>query len=99
MKLKPQMKLEELVNLITSDLGTKSDALLVVNGFGATPAMELYLMFNSAKTNLPNTGSPCAARLWATMSRPLIWRVAHSQLHCLIAKSKGSGTLPCIHQR
>jgi dihydroxyacetone kinase-like protein len=47
---------EELVNSITSDLGAKGDALLVVNGFGATPAMELYLMFNSAKTQLAKHG-------------------------------------------
>ena len=47
---------EELVNSITSDLGVRGDALLVVNGFGATPAMELYLMFNSARTQLAKHG-------------------------------------------
>jgi phosphoenolpyruvate---glycerone phosphotransferase subunit DhaK len=47
---------EELVNAISNDLTTKSDALLVVNGFGATPAMELYLMFNSAKAQLAKHG-------------------------------------------
>ena len=47
---------EELVNSITSDLGARGDALLVVNGFGATPAMELYLMFNSARTQLAKHG-------------------------------------------
>jgi dihydroxyacetone kinase-like protein len=57
MKLKTADEItEELVNSITSDLGTKGDALLVVNGFGATPAMELYLMFNSAKTQLAKHG-------------------------------------------
>ena len=46
----------ELVNSISSDLDGKGDALLLVNGFGATPAMELYLMFNSAKTQLAKQG-------------------------------------------
>ena len=57
MKLKTADEItEELVNSITSDLGTKGDALLVVNGFGATPAMELYLMFNSARLQLAKHG-------------------------------------------
>ena len=47
---------KELVDSITSDLGAKGDALLVVNGFGATPAMELYLMFNSARAQLAKHG-------------------------------------------
>lgn len=47
---------EELVNSIASDLAAKGNALLLVNGFGATPAMELYLMFNSAKSQLARHG-------------------------------------------
>ncbi len=57
MKLKTADEItEELVNSITGDLGAKDDALLVVNGFGATPAMELYLMFNSARAQLAKHG-------------------------------------------
>ena len=57
MKLKTADEItKELVNSITSDLGAKGDALLVVNGFGATPAMELYLMFNSARAQLAKHG-------------------------------------------
>ena len=57
MKLKTADEItEELVNSITGDLGAKGDALLVVNGFGATPAMELYLMFNSARAQLAKHG-------------------------------------------
>ena len=57
MKLKTADEITgELVNSITSDLRAKGDALLVVNGFGATPAMELYLMFNSAKVQLAKHG-------------------------------------------
>ncbi|MGH1479654.1 MAG: dihydroxyacetone kinase subunit DhaK [Geminicoccales bacterium] len=40
----------EMMNAITTDLGAKagSDVLLLVNGFGATPSMELYLMYEAA---------------------------------------------------
>ena len=39
------------VAAIAGDLGAKAkgDALLFVNGFGGTPPMELYLMYNSAR--------------------------------------------------
>jgi phosphoenolpyruvate---glycerone phosphotransferase subunit DhaK len=42
---------EEMMGAILGDLKLKpgSDALLLVNGFGGTPAMELYLMYNAAK--------------------------------------------------
>jgi dihydroxyacetone kinase-like protein len=57
MKLKTADEItEELINSITSDLGGRGDALLLVNGFGATPAMELYLMFNSARIRLAKHG-------------------------------------------
>jgi dihydroxyacetone kinase-like protein len=57
MKLKTADEIsEELINSIAKDLGEKGDALLLVNGFGATPAMELYLMFNSARAQLAKHG-------------------------------------------
>ena len=34
----------------------KGNALLFVNGFGGTPAMELYLMYNSARAQLAKHG-------------------------------------------
>ena len=42
---------EEICAAIAGDLGAASRgrALLFVNGFGATPLMELYLMYNSAR--------------------------------------------------
>ena len=42
---------EEMVQAILGDLGAKAgrSALLLVNGFGGTPAMELYLMYNAAR--------------------------------------------------
>ncbi len=40
----------EMIGAITSDLGAKpgTDVLLLVNGFGATPTMELYLIYEAA---------------------------------------------------
>ena len=42
---------EEICAAIVGDLGAaaKGRALLFVNGFGGTPLMELYLMYNSAR--------------------------------------------------
>ena len=42
---------EEICAAIVADLGNaaKGPALLFVNGFGGTPLMELYLMYNSAR--------------------------------------------------
>jgi dihydroxyacetone kinase-like protein len=41
---------EEMLGAILGDLAPKAgtEAILVVNGFGGTPAMELYLMCNAA---------------------------------------------------
>jgi dihydroxyacetone kinase-like protein len=49
---------EELVGAILKDLAPKrgSDLLLLVNGFGATPLIELYLMVNSARRILDGAG-------------------------------------------
>ena len=47
---------EEMVAAIAGDLKTKGDALLFVNGFGGTPAMELYLMYNAAAAQLARHG-------------------------------------------
>lgn len=47
---------EEMVAAIAGDLKAKGNALLFVNGFGGTPAMELYLMYNAAKAQLAKHG-------------------------------------------
>src|SRR3984893_15772447 len=48
----------EMLNAILGDLapGKGSEVLLLVNGFGATPLIELYLMVNSAKRFLDDAG-------------------------------------------
>jgi dihydroxyacetone kinase-like protein len=47
---------EEMVAAIAGDLGRKGNALLFVNGFGGTPAMELYLMYHAAEAQLAKHG-------------------------------------------
>src|SRR5574341_1514368 len=48
----------EMMTAITGDLGAEpgSEVLLLVNGYGGTPAMELYLMFDAAKRVLDARG-------------------------------------------
>ena len=48
---------EEMVGAIAGDLeGFHGPALLLVNGFGGTPLMELYLMYNAARTQAEKRG-------------------------------------------
>lgn len=47
---------EEMVAAIAGDLGRTGDALLFINGFGGTPAMELYLMYQAAEAQLARHG-------------------------------------------
>ena len=49
---------DEMVAAITSDFGAEAGgpALLLVNGFGGTPAMELYVMYNAARSRLEKAG-------------------------------------------
>jgi dihydroxyacetone kinase-like protein len=49
---------EEMIGAIAADLAAPSggEVLLLVNGFGGTPAMELYLMFDAARRMLEAKG-------------------------------------------
>lgn len=49
---------DEMVGAILADLTppARADCLLLVNGFGGTPAMELYLMFEAARRVLAGRG-------------------------------------------
>ena len=49
---------EEMLSAIIRDLApaANADCLLLVNGFGGTPAMELYLMVNAARLILAGKG-------------------------------------------
>ncbi|MDB5362475.1 MAG: dhaK [Rhodospirillales bacterium] len=58
-KLAPAQTLaDEMVSAILSDLGSVSggEAILLVNGFGGTPAMELYVMYQAARLLLDKHG-------------------------------------------
>ncbi len=50
---------EEMIAAITGDLGAEArgDLLLLVNGFGGTPLMELYLMYHAARAQLEKRGA------------------------------------------
>jgi phosphoenolpyruvate---glycerone phosphotransferase subunit DhaK len=47
---------EEMITAITGDLNGAGDALLLVNGFGGTPLIELYLMYNAARRFMEQRG-------------------------------------------
>jgi dihydroxyacetone kinase-like protein len=54
-----------MVGAILADLAppARADCLLLVNGFGGTPAMELYLMFEAARRILAGRGLVVARAL------------------------------------
>ncbi len=55
----------EMVEAIVGDLDVApcDEALLLVNGFGGTPAMELYVMYNAARRLLEKAGVRIARSL------------------------------------
>ncbi len=55
----------EMISAIVDDFGSAAagDVLLLVNGFGATPLMELYVMYNSARGLLKQRGFNVARSL------------------------------------
>jgi phosphoenolpyruvate---glycerone phosphotransferase subunit DhaK len=58
-KLRPAAEIAaEMVKAITSDLGERGrgEAILLINGFGATPLLELYLMYDAVRKRLEAAG-------------------------------------------
>jgi phosphoenolpyruvate---glycerone phosphotransferase subunit DhaK len=55
----------EMTTAIVEDLGVRegAEALLLVNGFGGTPTIELYLMYNAARSMLEKRGLRVARSL------------------------------------
>jgi dihydroxyacetone kinase-like protein len=47
---------DEMIAAVAGDLPGTGDCLLLVNGFGATPLMELYLMYHAARSRLEARG-------------------------------------------
>ena len=59
-KLRPAAEIAaEMVNAITADLGARErgEVILLINGFGATPLSELYLMYDAVRRLLEKAGS------------------------------------------
>ena len=52
----PDAIADDMVGAIAADLGRSGDAILLVNGFGGTPAMELYLIYHAARMRLEQRG-------------------------------------------
>jgi phosphoenolpyruvate---glycerone phosphotransferase subunit DhaK len=58
-KLRPAAQIAaEMVNAITADLGERArgEIILLINGFGATPLSELYLMYDTVRKPLEAAG-------------------------------------------
>jgi dihydroxyacetone kinase-like protein len=55
----------EMVNAIVADLGERArgEAILLINGFGATPLSELYLMYDAVRRLLAPAGTVVARSL------------------------------------
>jgi dihydroxyacetone kinase-like protein len=55
----------EMVNAIIADLGERArgEAILLINGFGATPLSELYLMYDAVRRLLAPAGTVVARSL------------------------------------
>ena len=65
-KLRPAVEIAaEMVNAITTDLGARArgEIILLINGFGATPLSELYLMYDAVRKLLESSGSVVARSL------------------------------------
>jgi dihydroxyacetone kinase-like protein len=65
-KLRPAAEIAaEMVQAITADLGerVRGEAILLINGFGATPLSELYLMYDAIRRLLEPAGSIIARSL------------------------------------
>jgi dihydroxyacetone kinase-like protein len=65
-KLKPAAEIAaEMVHAVTADLGARArgEAILVINGFGATPLSELYLMYDAVRRLIEPAGTIVARSL------------------------------------
>jgi phosphoenolpyruvate---glycerone phosphotransferase subunit DhaK len=65
-KFKPAAEIAaDMVGAITADLGesARGEAILLINGFGATPLSELYLMYDAVRRRLEPAGTIVARSL------------------------------------
>jgi dihydroxyacetone kinase-like protein len=63
----------EMVSAITADLGERArgEAILLINGFGATPLSELYMMYDAVRRRLErrNCRRAIAGRKFCPLAR------------------------------
>jgi dihydroxyacetone kinase-like protein len=87
---------DELVGAILKDLAPKqgSEVLLLVNGFGATPLIQLYLMVNSAKRILDGAGITATRFLTGSWVTALDMAGASITLSVLDVQAKGLWDAP-----
>ena len=72
---------DEMLTAITADLAAPagSEVLLLVNGFGGTPSMELYLMYDAARRVLEAQGPEGQLARWSATTAPRsTWPAARS---------------------
>jgi dihydroxyacetone kinase-like protein len=87
---------EELLGAILGDLSLKrgSEVLLLVNGFGGTPAMELYLMAHAARRVLDRAGVMVARSLTGSYVTSLEMAGCSLTLTALDAETTGLWDAP-----
>ena len=90
---------EELVGAILKDLAPEpgSEVLLLVNGFGATPLIQLYLMVNSAKRILDGAGITATRFLTGSYVTALDMAGASITVSVLDGHAKALG-IPPLHR-
>ena len=92
---------DEMTAAIMGDLGSPQgrEALLLVNGFGGTPLVELYLIYNAARRLLENAACEIVRSLVGNSSPPSKWRGARSPLASSIPRRPRCGTVRSIQRR
>jgi hypothetical protein len=71
---------DEMTTTIAQDLDARdgAEALLLVNGFGGTPTIKLYLMYNAARWMLEKRGLRLTRSLVGSRLRRWTWPAARS---------------------
>ena len=92
---------DEMLTAIVNDLSLKaaSEVLLFVNGFGATPLMELYSWRTGRRSGSMARASRRCASSPDPMSPRSTWPVVRSPSPCSMITPRPCGTPPCIPPR
>jgi dihydroxyacetone kinase-like protein len=87
----------EMTTAIAEDLDARdgAEALLLVNGFGGTPTIELYLMYNAARRMLEKRGLRISRSLVGSFVTSLDMAGCSLTVSCSTLRRPHSGTIPC----